>query len=84
MISALTLPGHRGPLTTIRKHMQVSGLSLSIDLDKTLFFSQKVLIFLYVSMKTYVIGTHKKCLTKVLLMSTHNMRFHGEIREIFV
>ena len=24
-------------------------------------------------MKTYVVGTHQKCLTKALLMSTHNM-----------
>ena len=24
-------------------------------------------------MKTYVVGTHLKCLAKVLLMSTHNM-----------
>ena len=33
-------------------------------------------------MITYVVGTHKKHLTKVLLMGTHNICFHGEIRKI--
>ena len=32
-------------------------------------------------MKTYVVGTHQKHLHKVLLMSTHNICFHGEIRK---
>ena len=31
-------------------------------------------IFLYFSMKTCVVGTHLKCLTNMLLMSTHNMQ----------
>ena len=26
-------------------------------------------------------GTHKKCLGKVLVMSTHNVCFHPEIKE---
>ena len=33
-------------------------------------------------MKSYVMGTHLKHLTEVVLMSTHNM-FHGEISRIF-
>ena len=33
-------------------------------------------------MKTYVVGTHKKRLAEVLLMSTHNICFHGEIKKI--
>ena len=37
------------------------------------FFIWKVLIFSYFSMKTYIVGTHWKCLSEVLLVSTHNM-----------
>ena len=33
-------------------------------------------------MKIYVVGTHYKCLSKPLLMSTHNICFHGEISKI--
>ena len=32
-------------------------------------------------MKIYVVGTHEKCLTEPLLMSTHNILFHGGIRK---
>ena len=35
-----------------------------------------------VSMKTHVVGTHQKCLTEALLMSTHNICFHGDIRKL--
>ena len=33
-------------------------------------------------MKAYVVGTHQKRLCEALLMSTHNICFHGEIRKI--
>ena len=33
------------------------------------------------SIKTYVVGT-QKCLTKALLMSTHNICFFGELEKI--
>ena len=33
-------------------------------------------------METYVVGTHKKWLNETLQMGTHNIYFHGEIREI--
>ena len=32
-------------------------------------------------MKTYVMGSHKKRLTEALLMSTHNVRFHGKLEK---
>ena len=38
-------------------------------------------------MKTYVVGTRQKGLTKALLMSTHcchSIYFHGEIRKYFL
>ena len=38
--------------------------------------------FSYFSMETYVVGTHKKWLNETLLMGTHNIYFHGEIRKI--
>ena len=38
--------------------------------------------FSYFSMKTYVVGTHLKHLAEVLLMSTHNICFRGEMRKI--
>ena len=33
-------------------------------------------------MKTYVVGTHYKRLAEALLMNTHNICFHGEIRKM--
>ena len=33
------------------------------------------------STKTYLVGTHEKRLAKALLMSTHNICFHEEIRK---
>ena len=40
----------------------------------TSFFQPKrIQIFSYSSLKTYFVGTHKKHLSKVLLMSTHNL-----------
>ena len=53
-----------------------------IATDKALFSSEKCWYFSYFSMKTYEVGTHKKCLAQALLMSTHNICFHGEIRKI--
>ena len=32
-------------------------------------------------MNTYIVGTHYKHLNEVLLMSTHNVCFHAEIRK---
>ena len=32
-------------------------------------------------MKTYIVGTHKKRLPEALLMSIHNIYFHGEVRK---
>ena len=37
----------------------------------------------YFCMKTYVVGTHQKCLTEALLMSTHNLCYYAEIRKLF-
>ena len=37
----------------------------------------------YFVMKTYVVGIHFKHLIEALQMSTHNIRFHREIRKIF-
>ena len=36
---------------------------------------------LYFSIKTYIVGTHKKRLAEALLMSTHNICFYEEIRK---
>ena len=55
---------------------------LYIALDKMLFSIQKYWFF-YFSIKTYVESTHYKRLAEALLMSTHNICFHGEIRQIF-
>ena len=35
----------------------------------------------HLSTKTYLVGTHYKHLSKVLLMSTHSICFLGEIRK---
>ena len=36
------------------------------------------------STKIYVVGTHSKCLAEALLMSTNNIGFNGEIRQLSV
>ena len=54
---------------------------IAIAPDKVIFFKQKAVKFLYFSTKTYLMGTHQKHLSEVLLMSTHNICFHGEIRK---
>ena len=41
-----------------------------------------IILFSYFLMKICC-GTHQKHLTEVLLMSTHNICFPGEIRKIF-
>ena len=58
-----------------------------IALDKMFFFSiQKHWSFSYFSMKTYVVGyslgAPQRGASEVLLMSTHNICFHGEIRKV--
>ena len=40
--------------------------------------------FSYFSMKTYVVGMHKKCLHEVLVMSTHNTSFCAKIRKSII
>ena len=35
-------------------------------------------------MKTFIVGTHKKCLDEALLMRTHNVCFCGEVRKIAI
>ena len=53
------------------------------DLDKVLLPIQKYCYFSYFSTKIYVVGTHQKCLGEALLIGTHNICFHMEIRKIF-
>ena len=48
------------------------------------FFNQKVLIFFIFPKQTCVVGTHQKCLDELLLISTHNICFHREIRNIWI
>ena len=69
-----------------------TGTRLSLQ-DKRLFEIGRVKIkgqdkenplykfFSHYSMKTYVVGTHKKCDAEVLLMSTHNLFFHRKTRN---
>ena len=50
----------------------------------------QITYFSYLSIKTYVVGTHLKHISEVLLTSIHNICFHenvcfhGEIRQISV
>ena len=41
-----------------------------------------VVFFCQLAIKTYVVGTHKNRLGEVILMSTHNICFYGEISKI--
>ena len=67
-----------GPEDTFVQSIQ--GL---IVLDKMLFLIQNYWYFSYLSMKTYVVGTHKKLLGEALLRDTYNICFRGQIRKIF-
>ena len=64
-------------------HIPRNCINFTIALDKALF-SIQYWYFSYFSTKTYVVGTHLKCLTEALLMSTHNLCFCGEIRKILI
>ena len=44
------------------------------------FFSTKTVFFLFLH-ENICCGTHEKRLAEVLLINTHNICFHGEIRE---
>ena len=46
--------------------------------DKALFVAKKVDIFVISRHNIYVVGSHTKCISEALLMSTHNICF-GEI-----
>ena len=55
----------------------------NIATDRHFFFHPKQCWYLsYSSLKTYIVGTHQKCLTEALLMNTQNICFHGAIRKI--
>ena len=54
----------------MHKFLMHSFLVSAITLDKILFSAEKCGYFCYFSMKTYVVGTHWKCLGEALLMST--------------
>ena len=41
----------------------------------------ETVFFFYFCIKAYVVGTHLKHLIEALLMSTHNICFHGEIKK---
>ena len=63
----------------------MAGCTGQAESRKGAFFQakKKRSYFSYSSMKTYVVGTHQKCLGEALLMSTHNICFHGEIIKLF-
>ena len=64
--------------------LDISDQSDFLAPDKTLFFIQSIGIFLTSCWKCMLWAFIKNmCLTKMLLMSTHNVRFHGEIRKTF-
>ena len=64
------------------RQLEYSEESTHIAPDKT-HFSPKNTDFSYFSTKTYVVKFIRKCLKEVLLMSTHNICFHGETRNVF-
>ena len=50
--------------------------------DNVLFFStEKLLIFFLLLYENICFGTHQKHLTEAILMSTHNIYFHEEIKK---
>ena len=54
-----------------------------ITTDKAFLSTKKYCIFYlsYVSIKSYVMGTHKKRLAEALLMGTHNICLQVEVRK---
>ena len=63
----------------VKKKPEVSS-ACGIPSKNTITLDRLTLLS-YFSMKTYVVGTHQKHLGEVLLMTTHNICFHGEIRK---
>ena len=74
-------PPRQKGLTSNNTHVHY-GIYLNIGLDKIFFFNPKVLIFFLFLHKTYVVGTHKKRLIEALLMSIHNICYHGDKKYI--
>ena len=54
----------------------------TIALDKMLFFNTKVLIFFLFLHENMLYVLNRSASMRTLLMSTHNICFHGEIRKI--
>ena len=67
------------------KHAFLSLLQISVFFGFfwCFFLTKKYLYDSYFSQK-HVVGTHYKCLNEALLMSTHNIYFHREIRKIHI
>ena len=62
----------------IREILSLSYLGYFVAPDKR---GNQVNIFVYFTMKPYVVGTYLKRLGELLLMSIHNIRFCGKIRK---
>ena len=57
----------------------LSDMCIALGSPNKMLFSAN---FSYFSTKTYVVGSHQKCLSEALLISTHNICLCLEIRKI--
>ena len=60
---------------------QVKNKNVAASIS-TKFLSVKLEIFSCPSVLTYVLGAHKNCLIETVLLSTHNVCFGFEIRNL--
>ena len=66
----------------IVSYLQIRHFFQQKSTDGIFFSAKKYWYFSYFSTKTYTVGTYQKCLCEALLISTHSICFHVEIRKI--
>ena len=83
MTSSLFPKCHYEVITELDKteQTQEQGKKTKITLQPETIASVIHKYFSYFSTKTYVVGTHYNCLSNMLLMSTHLICLHEEIRK---
>ena len=69
-------------MTLDKRYVQRNNFLISPQKHMLQTFIRSNSVFFCYPMKTYVVGTHLNCPCESLLMRTHNICFHGEIRKI--
>ena len=84
-------------MTKRGKHCGKRRVLLSLCFQKAVYMRERVKHFPsynkyaedefekpYLTLKPYVVGTQKNCLSETILLSAHNIRFSGVMKEIWM